>query len=86
MLQGQRPHAGHAPALQQIRNTLRAVSILMLHTMLDLLTYGAGTGLGNRSTHRTLSPISRQLSREVAARRSEPGDHTAIVRQCQRDL
>nr|POF01254.1 hypothetical protein CFP56_21202 [Quercus suber] len=24
ILQGQRPHAGHAPALQQIRNTLRA--------------------------------------------------------------
>nr|POE56297.1 hypothetical protein CFP56_50841 [Quercus suber] len=26
ILQGQRPHARHAPALQQIRNTLRAVS------------------------------------------------------------
>lgn len=25
ILQGHRPHAGHAPALQQIRNTLRAV-------------------------------------------------------------
>ena len=26
ILQGHRAHAGHAPALQQIRNTLRAVS------------------------------------------------------------
>jgi len=86
MLQGQRPHAGHAPALQQIRNTLRAVSILMLHTLLNVLTYCAGIGLRDRSTNRAFSPISRQLSREVAARRSEPGDHTAIVRQCQRDL
>lgn len=28
VLRGQRPHAGHAPALQQIRNTLRMVSLL----------------------------------------------------------
>ncbi|KAH9830688.1 hypothetical protein Tdes44962_MAKER08998 [Teratosphaeria destructans] len=67
ILQGQRPHAGHAPALQQVRSALRAVRLHMSTARIASADMGAvGTRVHHRPARGTLAPDARFSAGQVA--------------------
>lgn len=90
ILREQKPRPEHGPALQQIANTLRAVSqqysLPLTHTPLAKFCFSlrttpliqhTGACFGNRRSRGTITSVSRYIARQVDPRGPYTGNATA---------